>query len=63
MPRGQGYETPLRRVRVDDPLWDAFGDAVQLADADRSKIIRELMAWYARTPGARLPKRPGAAPE
>lgn len=60
MPRGQGYDTPMRKVRVDDPLWEDFGGACRAAGrgVDRSKVIRELIAWYARQPGAKLPKRP-----
>jgi hypothetical protein len=58
MPRGQGYDTPMRKVRVDEPLWEDFGGACATAKLDRSKVIRDLMAWYARHPGAKLPKRP-----
>jgi hypothetical protein len=51
-------KTPLRTVRVDDQLWQAFGAAVEAAGADRSQVLREMMAWYAREPGAKMPSRP-----
>jgi hypothetical protein len=51
-------KTPMRTLRVDDLLWDAFGAAAAAAGADRSYVLRELMAWYAREPGAKMPKRP-----
>jgi len=51
-------KTPMRTIRVDDDLWDAFGQATGAAGADRSYVLRELMAWYARETGAKLPRRP-----
>lgn len=48
----------MRTVRVDNELWDAFCDAATEAGADRSYILRELMRWYLRLPGAKVPKRP-----
>jgi hypothetical protein len=50
-------KTPLRRVRVDEELWEEFGD---LALPDRSAVIRQFMRWYVRERGARLPDRPPA---
>jgi hypothetical protein len=52
-------KTPLHTIRVDDQLWDAFGAAAAQAGADRSHVLRELMRWYIREEGAKLPKRPG----
>lgn len=50
--------TPPRLMRIDDDLWEAFG---LLAGArNRSRIVRELIAWYCRVPGAKLPQRPPA---
>lgn len=48
----------MRGIRVDDDLWDAFGKAVAAAGGDRSYLLRELMRWYVREEGAKLPKRP-----
>ncbi len=53
--------TPLRKFRADDPLWNAFSAAVTDSpdpEADRAKVLRQLMRWYAGLPGAELPKRP-----
>jgi len=51
-------KTPMHTVRVEDELWERFGD---VAVPDRSVVIREFIRWYVREPGARLPKRPGFA--
>jgi hypothetical protein len=48
-------KTPLRRLRVDDDLWEEFGAA---AEPDRSAVIRDFMRWFIREPGAKLPARP-----
>lgn len=52
--------TPLRKFRADDPLWEAFSAAVANSpdpEADRAKVLRQFMRWYAGLPGAELPKR------
>lgn len=50
--------TPTRPIRVDLELWARFGAAAEDNDQDRSAVLRSFMAWYARDPGARLPRRP-----
>ena len=60
MPRGQGGNTPTRPIRVDLDLWARFGDAVKARGVDRSAVLRDFMAWYARDAGAKMPKRPDA---
>jgi hypothetical protein len=45
---------------VDDETWAELGAAADLSRADRSAIIRELIAWYLRRPSAKLPERPPA---
>lgn len=57
-PRGQGYNTPTRPIRVDLDLWEEFGAAAKLLDADRSTLLREFMEWVVRRPKARAPRRP-----
>ena len=52
-------KTPLKRVRVDDDLWDRFGE---MAKPNRSATMRALMRWWLREPGAKLPKRPERRP-
>ena len=57
--------TPLRKFRADDTLWEAFGAAVADSpdpEADRAKVLRQLLRWYAALPGAELPKRAGDQP-
>jgi hypothetical protein len=55
--RGEG-KTPIKNIRVENDEWDAFGAACTAAGTDRSTVIRQLARWYARQPGATLPKRP-----
>jgi hypothetical protein len=56
-------KTPLQNFRVDTGLWDRFDQAVRRADpdSDRSKTLRQFVAWYVREPGAKMPARPPAA--
>ncbi|KOG33323.1 hypothetical protein [Streptomyces resistomycificus] len=51
--------TTARPVRIPKEDWDAFGALV--GDRERSRLIREFIAWYLRRPKATLPKRPDAA--
>ena len=41
-------------VRMSPDLWQRFGEVAE----DRSELIRAFVAWYAREPGAKLPRRP-----
>lgn len=53
-------QTPPRLMRIDDVLWEAFG---RLAGTrNRSRLVRDFIAWYTRQPGAKLPQRPPASP-
>jgi hypothetical protein len=40
--------TPFRRVRMDDDLWERFGESVIRADPDsnRSAVLRRFARWY-----------------
>lgn len=55
-------KTPTTPVRIPPELWKAAGEAAARSGppTDRSALIREFLAWYARLPGAKLPKRPPA---
>jgi hypothetical protein len=55
-------KTPVQRFRLDGDLWEQFDQAVHSADpdADRSKVLRQFVAWFVREPGVRLPARPAA---
>jgi hypothetical protein len=47
--------TTARPVRIPKEDWDDFGALV--GDRERSRLIREFIAWYLRRPKAALPKR------
>ncbi len=48
-----------RAFRMDDiTIWERFGE---LAEPDRSEVLRRFIRWYVRDEGARLPKRPDSA--
>lgn len=51
-------KTKGRSIRVDDPEWDDLGAVVEDLGTDRSKVINQLVKWYLRRPGAKLPERP-----
>lgn len=49
--------SPNRAFRMDDlDIWRLFGEVAQ---PDRSAVLRDFIRWYVRLPGAQLPKRPG----
>ena len=58
-----GYTLPMatrqRNLRIDDDLWNAFGNAIKRAspELDRSAVMRELIRWYAGDTD-QLPARP-----
>jgi hypothetical protein len=50
--------TPPRQVRVSDDDWADLQEAAKLVGSERAPIIRGLIRWYLRRPGAELPTRP-----
>lgn len=54
--RTSRHTTPRVVVSMPGELWKRFGMLVGLRN--RSEIIRALVAWYLREPGAKLPERP-----
>lgn len=52
--------TTARPVRIPDEDWADFGELV--GDRERSRVLREFIAWYLRRPKAALPKRPITEP-
>lgn len=50
--------TPKFGIRVSEAVWTRLGEAAARAGTDRSAVIRALLAWYLREPGASLPPRP-----
>jgi hypothetical protein len=55
VPRPATGKTPIRNLRVGDE-WDELGEAA--GDQGRTAVIKQLIRWYLRYPGARLPERP-----
>jgi hypothetical protein len=51
-------EMPIQHVRAPDEDW---ADLDTASDGRRPEVVRELIRWYLRRPGARLPERPPAA--
>ena len=52
-------KTTRRQIGIDQPQWDRFEALV--GDRGRSEVIRKLVDWYLREPGAKLPERPPRA--
>jgi hypothetical protein len=53
--RAKDTHTPNRVIRIGDE-WDELGDAA--GKYKRTEVIRQLIRWYLRYPGAKLPERP-----
>lgn len=51
-------KTQHRSVRISDDDWRDLLAAAKTQGSDRGTIIKELVAWYLRRPGATQPKRP-----
>ncbi len=56
-----GKGTARQTIRVDEDLWASFGAACEIVGLDRSAVLRAFMHWFARQPGAKMPKRPPVA--
>jgi hypothetical protein len=54
--RAKETHTTNRVVRIDDSDWADLGAAA--GERNRANVIRELVRWYLRRPGAKLPERP-----
>jgi hypothetical protein len=55
VPRPPTGETPIQHTRVDQDDWD---DLEAAKGRLRAKVVRDLIRWYLRRPGAALPERP-----
>ena len=51
-------KTPQRALRIPDDEWTDLGQLADAGGTDRTAIVRELLQWYLRRPGAKLPTRP-----
>lgn len=54
--RARDTHTTNRVVRVDDDDWGDLGERAGVRH--RAAVIRALIRWYLRRPGAELPERP-----
>lgn len=54
--------TKPRPVRMTDDLWKRALATAEAAGENLPDAIRDFVAWYARVPGARPPRRPAAPP-
>lgn len=50
-------KTPARQIRIGDTWYD-FDAAAKAMGTERAAVIRQLIDWYIREPGAKLPDRP-----
>lgn len=50
-------KTPARQIRIGESWYD-FDAAAKAMGTERAAVIRELIDWYIREPGAKLPARP-----
>lgn len=58
MARPRTGETPIQHVRAPDDDW---ADLDTASGGQRPEVVRDLIRWYLRRPGARLPERPPIA--
>lgn len=50
-------KTPARQIRIGDEWFD-FDAGAKSLDTERAAVMRQLIAWYIREPGVKLPDRP-----
>jgi len=55
------------KIRMTKSEWDRFDKATRSVHGEagrppRSRVIRDLMRWYMREPGAKQPERPEVGP-
>ncbi|MGW9299640.1 hypothetical protein ACWHA3_02280 [Streptomyces cyaneofuscatus] len=53
-------KTQHRSIRIPDEDWADLLASATTQNSDRGTVIKELVAWYLRRPGAKLPARPPA---
>lgn len=54
--RAKDTHTTNRVIRIPDEDWEGLGEVV--GDRQRAETVRQLIRWYLRRPGAKLPRRP-----
>lgn len=55
---GSRRTTKLRTTQIPDGPWEKFGTDADAAGSTRAGVMRDLVLWWIRWPGAKLPKRP-----
>lgn len=55
VPRPQTGQIPIQHTRIDQDDWD---DLESVHGRQRARIVRDLIRWHLRRPGAVLPDRP-----
>lgn len=60
MSRTKDTHTTNRAVRIPDDEWADLGTVA--GARNRTQVIRDLVRWYLRRPGAKLPERPPREP-
>lgn len=56
-PSNPENHTPIQRFRLDQELWDAFGERAVAVGTNRSRLIGQFVRWYLQEPRAVLPLR------
>ena len=50
--------TPIRSIRIAAATWNVAKEKAREQGKSMSVLVRELLDWWLRAPGAKLPKRP-----
>lgn len=56
VPTTNRHTTPRRQIGIAGDQWERLKKLV--GERGRGEVIRALVAWYLREPGAKLPERP-----
>lgn len=51
-----------KAVRMDDDLWERFGQATEAAGLDRSTVLRDFVIWYVDETDRVTYRRPAPKP-
>lgn len=54
--------TPPRSTQIEDAPWQRFGEVAADLGISRAALMRDLVLWFIRWDGAKMPKRPPAPP-
>lgn len=57
---GSRRATPPRSTQIEDGPWERFGQVAAELKTSRAALMKDLVLWFIRWPGAKLPKRPAA---